>query len=431
MSANQHTPSTLDGTCPNGWQEKSLVSVAELRVSNVDKKSESGEKPVRLCNYTDVYGNDYINADMEFMRATATTTEIAKFGLKVGDVIITKDSETPDDIGVPTVVDSTAADLVCGYHLALLRPNQKEIDPTFLAKQLSDPRIARYFGRQANGSTRYGLSTASIERTPLWLPDPPVQQAVGRLVRLMAAAIARTEAVIAKLKQVRTGLLHDLLTRGLDDNGELRDPLSQPEEFQDTSLGRIPKAWDVKAIDQVCHLGRGRVISNLDLEENPGMFPVYSSQSANSGIFGFLGTFDFEGDYVTWTTDGANAGTVFFRSGRFNCTNVCGTLKSMGHVVEAYLALALIPRTKKHVSYVGNPKLMNNVMAKIAVPVPQSQDEQSAIVAELAQLDSRINCDEVELMKLSLLKSGLVSDLLTGRVLVLEQVASANLESTA
>src|SRR4051794_30860396 len=76
-----------------------LSAVSEIRVSNVDKKSEPGEIPVRLCNYTDVYKNDYITDDLEFMRATASRAEIARFGLRIGDVIVTKDSETPNDIG--------------------------------------------------------------------------------------------------------------------------------------------------------------------------------------------------------------------------------------------------------------------------------------------------------------------------------------------
>jgi type I restriction enzyme S subunit len=91
-----------------------LSSVSEIRVSNVDKKSESGELAVRLCNYTDVYKNDYITKDMDFMRATASRSEIARFGIAIGDVVITKDSETPGDIGIPALVDSTVADLVCG-----------------------------------------------------------------------------------------------------------------------------------------------------------------------------------------------------------------------------------------------------------------------------------------------------------------------------
>jgi type I restriction enzyme S subunit len=105
------------------------------------------------------------------MQATAIQLEIDRFGLQVGDVIITKDSETPDDIGIPAVVDYATPDLVCGYHLALLRPRKNEVDPTFLAKQLSHSRLGRYFGQQANGLTRYGLPTAVVANAPLWLPD--------------------------------------------------------------------------------------------------------------------------------------------------------------------------------------------------------------------------------------------------------------------
>src|SRR5437762_346911 len=142
MSADTSKPvsTAADGELlqpPRGWTEAPLSSVADVRFSGVDKLSRPSEKPVRLCNYVDVYKNDYITPDLEFMRATATTSEITRFGLELGDVIITKDSETPDDIGIPTIVDCTAPDLVCGYHLALIRPNKDEVDPTFLGKQLA------------------------------------------------------------------------------------------------------------------------------------------------------------------------------------------------------------------------------------------------------------------------------------------------------
>ncbi|MCF7837548.1 MAG: restriction endonuclease subunit S, partial [Candidatus Marinimicrobia bacterium] len=218
---------------------KRLKDVADVRFSNVDKISRPGERPVRLCNYTDVYNNEYITADMAFMEASATCSEISKFGLRVGDVLITKDSETPNDIGIPTVVDETAADLVCGYHLALIRPNTGFVHPTYLSKQLGHHRIARYFGQQANGSTRYGLSTSSIERVPLELPPIEGQVAIGRILRLVDETIQKTEAVIAKLKHIRAGMLHDLLTYGLDKDGCLRDPIAHPGQFKDSELGRI------------------------------------------------------------------------------------------------------------------------------------------------------------------------------------------------
>jgi type I restriction enzyme S subunit len=110
---------------PKHWVAKPLRAVADYTVSNVDKVPAANEAPVRLCNYTDVYNNEFITLDLDFMRATATEVEIEKFGLKVDDVVITKDSESWDDIGVPAIVKETAGDLVCGYHLAVLRPHKQ------------------------------------------------------------------------------------------------------------------------------------------------------------------------------------------------------------------------------------------------------------------------------------------------------------------
>ena len=105
---------------------------SRLHVSNVDKVVSEYETPIRLCSYTDVYHNEYITPDLIFMHATASKDEISKFGLSVNDVVITKDSEDWDDIGVPALVRETADDLVCGYHLALLRPRKQVMDGSFL-----------------------------------------------------------------------------------------------------------------------------------------------------------------------------------------------------------------------------------------------------------------------------------------------------------
>ncbi len=136
------------------WPTKKLREIADIRVSNVDKKTYPSERSVKLCNYMDVYSNDYVTGRIDFMEASATQAEIERFGLKSGDVIITKDSETPDDIGIPTVITEDIAGLVCGYHLALIRPDSEELDSIYLAKQLSTSQVTRYFSLHASGSTR-------------------------------------------------------------------------------------------------------------------------------------------------------------------------------------------------------------------------------------------------------------------------------------
>lgn len=125
-------------------------------------------------------------------------------------------------------------------------------------------------------------------------------------------------------------------------------------------------------VGDICKTGRGRVISKSYIEQNKGEYPVYSSQTFHDGVFGYINTYDFEGEMATWTTDGANAGTVFYRSGKFNCTNVCGTLTPISNGINLkYLVYALNNVAKNYVSEAsGNPKLMNNVMEEIKIPLP-------------------------------------------------------------
>lgn len=144
-------------------------------------------------------------------------------------------------------------------------------------------------------------------------------------------------------------------------------------------IGEIPSHWEIATVGRLCILGRGRVISAIEIAENEGVYPVYSSQTENYGIMGKINTFDFEGEYVTWTTDGANAGTVFYREGKFNCTNVCGTIqpKNWKQIDLKFLPYYLNLGTKFSVRLDINPKLMNNMMAKIPIVIPPSTEQTS------------------------------------------------------
>lgn len=153
------------------------------------------------------------------------------------------------------------------------------------------------------------------------------------------------------------------------------------------SQNQFSDRWPLVEISRICQLGRGRVINKFDIKQNPGFYPVYSSQTENNGIFGEIGTYDFDGEYVTWTTDGANAGTVFYRNGQFNCTNVCGTLKAIDDSINMkFLSFVLGKIAKKFVSKVGNNKLMNNIVANIKIPLPPS-DIQGEIIREIEAIE--------------------------------------------
>lgn len=162
------------GAMPEHWEVRRLRNAADMRVSNVDKHTKDNEQPVRLCNYVDVYKNDRIRRRMPFMRATATLEEIERFRIVIGDVLITKDSESWNDIGVPALVVEPTDDLICGYHLALLRPFRGRLTGDYLFRALQSTRVSYQFHIEANGVTRYGLSHAAIKS--IWLPLPPLSE---------------------------------------------------------------------------------------------------------------------------------------------------------------------------------------------------------------------------------------------------------------
>ena len=145
-------------------------------------------------------------------------------------------------------------------------------------------------------------------------------------------------------------------------------------------------------IKDICLVTRGRIISKMELQENIGEYPVYSSQTLNDGVFGRINTYDYDGEYVQWTTDGANAGSIFYRNGKFSVTNVCGLLKIKDEyqdkVYAKYLAYILSQESKKYVNYAtSNPKLMSNVVEKIEIIIP-TIDIQEEIIKILDQFNS-------------------------------------------
>ena len=238
-----HKPSALGwlGKVPTHWQIRRLRTVAEMRVSNVDKHTRDGEVPVRLCNYVDVYKNDRIRQGMAFMEATASQAEIERFRLERDDVLITKDSEAWNDIGVPALVTEPADDLICGYHLALLRSSNEILGP-YLARTLQTTGAAYQFHVRASGVTRYGLTHSGIQSVRIPLPPLPEQRAIVRYLdyvdRRIRRYITAKQKLIALLEEEKQAVINQAVTRGLDPNVRLK-----PSGVE--WLGDVPEHWEV------------------------------------------------------------------------------------------------------------------------------------------------------------------------------------------
>ena len=236
------------GEIPAHWSIRRLRTVAKIRFSNVDKHSKDDEIAVRLCNYSDVYHNDRIQSDMSFMSATATAEEIERFRLVSGDVLITKDSESWDDIGVPAFVQNSAHDLICGYHLALLRPIYGIVIGGFLHRALSCQGVASQLFVRANGVTRFGLSQTAIKSCLLPIPPLAEQAAVARFLDHATDRIDRyiraKEKLIALLEEQKQVTIHDAVTGRIDVRTDEPYPAYKPSGVE--WLGEVPRHWDVR-----------------------------------------------------------------------------------------------------------------------------------------------------------------------------------------
>lgn len=201
------------------WGMKRLGNLVTLHFSGIDKKTHADEVPVCLCNYTDVFYNDRITSDMDFMQATASKSEIDNFSLKQWDVIITKDSETPEDIGKPAVVMQDMPGVVCGYHLAILRP--KGVDGSFLAQLLRLTRTRYELYRIANGVTRFGLGQLSLRHLDLSVPDQSEQTCIAAVLGTADQEIVLQEKKLAALRELKKGLMQKLLTGSINQKAEV------------------------------------------------------------------------------------------------------------------------------------------------------------------------------------------------------------------
>ncbi|MDF9874888.1 hypothetical protein [Cellulosimicrobium cellulans] len=180
-------------------KQVALRRVASVRVSNVNKHSVDTEPAVRLCNYTDVYYQPTIHRGLDFMKATATREQARSFALEVGDTVMTKDSETASDIGVSTYVAETVDDLVCGYHLAILRPGP-DVHAKYLTWAVRAGAARHHLATSATGMTRMGLTYDAINSTPI--PDIPFSDQ-QRIADFLDTQTTHIDAIIAKRQRQR------------------------------------------------------------------------------------------------------------------------------------------------------------------------------------------------------------------------------------
>lgn len=244
-----HKESGVDwmGPVPAHWEVLRLKDACEVFPSNVDKHAREDEPSVFLCNYTDVYYNERITPGMDFMAATATEEQIQRFTLRGGDTIITKDSETADDIAIAAYVPEDLPGVVCGYHLSMIRPREKTCGA--FVKRLFDSIYAKAcFAVSANGLTRVGLGQYALDNVKLPFPPPAEQHAIATFLEYETAKIdalvEEQRRLIELLKEKRQAVISRAVTKGLDPSVPMND---SGVEW----LGEVPAHWTVTRISNL------------------------------------------------------------------------------------------------------------------------------------------------------------------------------------
>ena len=415
---------------PDGWRLARLGDVADVSFSSVDKKTADGEVPIELCNYTDVFYNRRIRVGMKLMTATPTPVERDTWGLKKGDVLFTKDSETPDEIGVPSYVSDDMPNVLCGYHLGLARPFSEKVNGAFLARTRASRESAREFSRIANGVTRFGLTLDATRNLPIHLPPLSEQRRIAAVLDAIDDSIERTEAVITATERLRDALLHELLTHGVP---------GWHTEWRDVpGLGTIAAGWDVVRLRDVAEV----TFSGVDKRRIDGEEPVqlcnytdvFYNHRIRSGM-DFMKATATPAECEKWSL---KRGDVLFTKDSEtpdeigiptyvteDISNVlCGyhlaSARPQAHLVEgAFLAEMLrAPASSSQFARIANGVtrfgLTLSATRSFSIPLP-SLAEQQTIADALDSLDEAIERARAEREALQSLKVSAAAALLTGR----------------
>lgn len=347
--------------------------------------------------------------------------------LKNGDIVISTVGSRPEIIdsavGQLAVISKYEIGALMNQNTMIIRPSKK-VDPVFLSFLCLSRRFREYLDVIARGTANQ--SSIKVNDVLIFecnFPNFSEQQAIANYLDAKTQAIDKKvsllEQKIETYKKLKRTLINQTITKGLRSLSEV--------EMKDSGvnyISKVPSNWKIERIKDLFKIGRGRVIGQLELIED-GKYPVYSSQTENNGCLGFIETYDFDGDLLTWTTDGANAGTVFRRSGKFNCTNVCGTLRPIRNNLDLNYMVYALQESAIHNKRIdtNGAKIMNNEMALIKVPLPP-KPEQEEIAKYLdhktATIDAIVGNISKQIETLKQLRKTLINDVVTGKIKVVE-----------
>jgi type I restriction enzyme S subunit len=419
----------------SSWEEITLGEFGEVVAGGTPSRSNSSywNGSIRWVTPGEIknFKSKYLCDTREKITDEGLAASAAKL-LPVGSLLVTTRA-TLGEVAIAAVPVAT------NQGFKNIVPNEKT-DPIFAYYRIRS--LKQEMERLASGTTFLEISKTDFSRIKTWRPLLEEQSRIAAVLDTVDEAIAKTEAVIAKLKQLRAGLLHDLLTRGLDENGQLRDPVAHPEQFQDSPLGRIPREWEVGVLNDLVRDDRPIVYGILMPGRGfPGGMPVIKVKDIKNGRIDLsdLLLTDPRID-ESYQRSRVLPGDLLF--------TIRGTVGRMA-LVPPVLANANITQDTARVSLeTANPMFVArwlemeepsrfvavhtigvavrgiNLADVRKIPIPiVSREEHDAIIDCLESIERETDKELEIYEKLRVVKSGLMNDLLTGRVRVPEGIA--------
>lgn len=366
------------GVFPSDWvTDKKLIDIGTFGKGKgiPGNKMQSGGVP--CVGYGDIYmkyNHFHFEEAQSFVdEETAKDSQL----IKKGTLLFTGTGETAEEIGKCVCYNGDSTICAGGDIITFVPQN---VNPLFLAYQQYQNFSLKKKASFGQGHSVVHIQKESLEKLNVAYPESKNEQ--SRIVEILMKwdkAIELYDKQIDALTRYKAVCLRKMFpTKG--------------QNVPEWRFQGFTDAWEQRKVSEMFKITRGDVLALPLTDEKPSdakPYPVYSSQTKDNGLMGYFKDYLYE-DAITWTTDGANAGTVNFRSGKFYCTNVCGVLLADKVVPDQMIAEALNNVGKRHVSYVGNPKLMNNVMAEIIISLPSSENERQLISAFFNKIDSLI-----------------------------------------
>ena len=377
------------------WKEQKIIEIAEY-VDYRGKTPRKTEEGIFLITAKNVkMGSLDYKVSQEFIAIEDFESVMSRGKAEIGDVLIT--TEAP----LGNVAQIDREDVALAQRIIKYRGIKGILNNDFLTQKFLTNTFQATLGSLSSGGTVQGIKGSLLHQIEIKYPSLPEQTHLGLFFSRLDSQIAESRAVLEKSRQLKKAMLAKMFPA----NGE---------KIPEIRFKGFEGEWETYQICDLFRITRGNVLATTNLVDNKNedyCYPVYSSQTKNKGLMGYWKHYLFE-NAITWTTDGANAGDVNFRSGKFYCTNVCGVLINEEGFANQCIAEILNLVTHSYVSYVGNPKLMNNVMAEIPILIPPTIKEQTAIGNFFRQLDETIALQSAEVEKLNQLKKGLLAAML-------------------